>query len=208
MAVSWRDENKESDHCFVALPLPSRALRNRPKTLETNIYEIKTLEFCFPKQLSSMNLFVAEAQSSGPTMGGEDMVRELERLQLLLQEREDAIACAICMENEKNVVFLCGHMACSICSDRLQVCHICRVEIQNRVQVFRWPTREVRSMCTRREITCFGKTKCTGLSVALCAWWVLTFHLIIGSKFKWLNGSLCDFSRPVRGPSSKSLHLR
>lgn len=79
----------------------------------------------------------AEAQRSGPTMGGEDMVRELERLQVLLQEREDVIVCAICMEREKNVVFLCGHMACSICSDRLQVCHICRVEIQNRVQVYR-----------------------------------------------------------------------
>ena len=95
------------------------------------------MEFCFPKQLSSMNLFVAEAQRSGPTMGGEDMVRELERLQVLLQERDDVIVCAICMEREKNVVFLCGHMACSICSDRLQVCHICREEIQNRVQVYR-----------------------------------------------------------------------
>ena len=149
------NENKESGHCFVALALslPSRALRNRPKTLVINIYEIKMLEFCFPKQLSSMNLFVAEAQSSGPTMGGEDMVRELERLQVRLQEREDAIQCAICMERDKTVVFLCGHMACKICSDRLQICHICRVEIQNRVQVYRWPTREVRSMCTRRETT-------------------------------------------------------
>lgn len=83
-----------------------------------------------------MNLFVAEAQSSGPTMGGEDMFRELERLKVLLRQREDAIQCAICMERDKSVVFLCGHMACKICSDRIQVCHICRVEIQNRVQVF------------------------------------------------------------------------
>ena len=100
-----------------------------------------------------MNLFVAEAQSSGPTMDGADMVRELERLQLRLREREDAIQCGICMERDKSVVFLCGHMACQICADRIQICHICREEIQNRVQAYHWPTWEATIMCMRREIT-------------------------------------------------------
>lgn len=78
-----------------------------------------------------------DAPASGPTiMDATDMAREIQRLEARLQEREDTIQCSICMERDKTVVFLCGHGACHQCSDRLQICHICRVEIQNRIQMY------------------------------------------------------------------------
>ena len=87
--------------------------------------------------MSSIILFVEDAPASGPTiMDATDMAREIQRLEARLQEREDTIQCSICMERDKTVVFLCGHGACHQCSDRLQICHICRVEIQNRIQMY------------------------------------------------------------------------
>lgn len=68
-------------------------------------------------------------------------IRELESQ---LQAREDAIQCQICMERDKNMLFLCGHGACKECSERIEVCHICRTVIQNRIPIYQWPIRNHR----------------------------------------------------------------
>lgn len=49
---------------------------------------------------------------------------------------EDMITCNICMEAVKNMVFLCGHGACSSCSNALTACHMCRQPIKGRIQLY------------------------------------------------------------------------
>ncbi|XP_071840048.1 E3 ubiquitin-protein ligase MIB2-like isoform X1 [Apostichopus japonicus] len=44
--------------------------------------------------------------------------------------------CAICMERESSVVFLCGHTTCGTCAKPLRVCHICRKPITKKVNLF------------------------------------------------------------------------
>lgn len=63
----------------------------------------------------------------------QDRVRSLENQ---LRDLQDDRQCQICFENNKNVVFLCGHGACKECSEKLTVCHICRLSIQNRIQTY------------------------------------------------------------------------
>ena len=53
-----------------------------------------------------------------------------------LRSLENHLECQICMERDKNMVFLCGHGACRECSERLQTCHVCRKPIQNRIQTY------------------------------------------------------------------------
>jgi len=44
--------------------------------------------------------------------------------------------CSICLENKKEIVFQCGHQTCHSCSERIQHCHVCRSEIQQRIRLF------------------------------------------------------------------------
>lgn len=65
-----------------------------------------------------------------------DYAERVRQLESQLRAREDAIQCPICMERDKNMLFLCGHGACKECSERLQTCHICREEIRNKIPMF------------------------------------------------------------------------
>ena len=73
---------------------------------------------------------------TGTLMDETEKAERIRALESRLQAREDAIQCAICMERDKNMIFLCGHGACRECSERLETCHICRREIQNRIQMY------------------------------------------------------------------------
>lgn len=62
-----------------------------------------------------------------------ERVRSLEeRLRVMEEDKQ----CQICMERDKNMVFLCGHGACKECSERLRSCHVCRESIQNKIQIY------------------------------------------------------------------------
>ncbi|KAI9116257.1 hypothetical protein K1719_012424 [Acacia pycnantha] len=45
-------------------------------------------------------------------------------------------ACAICLSNDKDMAFNCGHMTCRECGSRMSKCPICRQKIKNRVRLF------------------------------------------------------------------------
>ncbi|KAK4253582.1 hypothetical protein QN277_010236 [Acacia crassicarpa] len=45
-------------------------------------------------------------------------------------------ACAICLTNEKDIAFGCGHMACEDCMLTISNCHICREPITSRLKLF------------------------------------------------------------------------
>lgn len=81
--------------------------------------------------------FAEGAPINAPTlMDAEDYnarVRSLEeRVRVMQEDRQ----CQICMERDKNMVYLCGHGACKECSERLEICHVCRTPIQNKIEMF------------------------------------------------------------------------
>ncbi|KAI9104243.1 hypothetical protein K1719_023079 [Acacia pycnantha] len=47
-----------------------------------------------------------------------------------------AQACAICLTNEKDLAFGCGHMTCEECGKTLPTCPICREHITIRIKLF------------------------------------------------------------------------
>ena len=53
-----------------------------------------------------------------------------------LQDYEDQYVCTICMERPKTVAFLCGHRACNVCVETLRSCHMCRVPIQQKINLY------------------------------------------------------------------------
>jgi tetratricopeptide (TPR) repeat protein len=46
------------------------------------------------------------------------------------------ITCCICMANEKNMVFNCGHSTCSSCALKINICSICKTEIIIKIKQF------------------------------------------------------------------------
>ncbi|XP_023738816.1 E3 ubiquitin-protein ligase RGLG4 isoform X1 [Lactuca sativa] len=52
------------------------------------------------------------------------------------QQDDDNKTCPICLTNDKDMAFGCGHMACRECGSRLSRCHICRQQISSRIRLY------------------------------------------------------------------------
>jgi exonuclease VII small subunit len=44
--------------------------------------------------------------------------------------------CSICMENPKNCCLTCGHIFCLVCANKLKICALCNLPIQQRIKIF------------------------------------------------------------------------
>lgn len=73
--------------------------------------------------------------ADGSLVGSSTNVHTLD-LKRRLQEMEDSLLCAVCMERKKDTVFMCGHAVCSKCSDALQMCPMCRKSITRRIPLY------------------------------------------------------------------------
>ena len=77
----------------------------------------------------------AQGNPSVRTQSAEAKGRERD-LAERLQDYEDQYVCTICMERPKTVAFLCGHRACTVCVETLRSCHMCRVPIQQKINLY------------------------------------------------------------------------
>ncbi len=73
--------------------------------------------------------------------GEDDEIKSLKTLKLHVLEAkvndwEEHYTCSICMERKKNVAFMCGHGACSVCVQTLKVCHMCRGPISQKINLY------------------------------------------------------------------------
>ncbi|XP_028773319.1 E3 ubiquitin-protein ligase LRSAM1 isoform X5 [Neltuma alba] len=77
----------------------------------------------------------------------ENAMRQVEEKELELADALDAATvassgsaaakdCAVCLVNEKDTVFGCGHMTCEKCGMKLIMCPICRIQITHRIKLF------------------------------------------------------------------------
>jgi len=55
-----------------------------------------------------------------------------------LTAMKEQMMCPICMDNRRNMVFLCGHGTCKDCGNRIRECPMCRKAIEKRVLLFQW----------------------------------------------------------------------
>ncbi|GMS86546.1 hypothetical protein PENTCL1PPCAC_8721 [Pristionchus entomophagus] len=58
---------------------------------------------------------------------------ELEREREVEREVDQ---CAICMERSPTIAFRCGHRTCPACSQSINICHICRKPITDRIRLY------------------------------------------------------------------------
>ncbi|XP_030842660.1 E3 ubiquitin-protein ligase MIB2 isoform X3 [Strongylocentrotus purpuratus] len=82
---------------------------------------------------SSGSLTPRGASSSSSRVSKEE---ELKKLKEQYQQMEEEVLCPICMENKRNVVFLCGHSVCKKCSRPLKQCPLCRKPITKKIALF------------------------------------------------------------------------
>ena len=115
-----------------------------------NIKHFNHRRTTFINPLTCFNYFSERTPINTPTLMDETDYAERTRfLESRLEARENVIQCQICMERDRNMVFLCGHGACKECSERLQICHVCRQTIQNRIPTY-WSSFSLLS--SRRQI--------------------------------------------------------
>ena len=67
---------------------------------------------------------------------GDSSSETVEMLKSKIAAIEDMITCNICMEKVKNVAFLCGHGSCYTCAQSLTSCHMCRLPITTRINLY------------------------------------------------------------------------
>lgn len=60
----------------------------------------------------------------------------MKQLENKIAQMEESQTCAICLENKRDVVFLCGHGTCTICADSLVSCHLCRKPIEKKIRIY------------------------------------------------------------------------
>ena len=86
---------------------------------------------------TSQSATTSSAQGKPPSGAPSPEARGRERdLAERLQDYEDQYVCTICMERPKTVAFLCGHRACTVCVETLRSCHMCRVPIQQKINLY------------------------------------------------------------------------
>ncbi|CAB4276913.1 unnamed protein product [Prunus armeniaca] len=62
--------------------------------------------------------------------------REPSGLSAAVGDDRSEMACPVCLTNNKDLAFGCGHMSCRDCGPRLSNCPICRQPIRSRLRVF------------------------------------------------------------------------
>ena len=54
-----------------------------------------------------------------------------------LNDLAKRMTCCICITNEQNTVFNCGHSTCSDCSLKIDMCGLCKKKITIRIKQYR-----------------------------------------------------------------------
>lgn len=71
--------------------------------------------------------------AANPGADPNDHIRSLEKK---INELETMNCCGICLDRMRDVAFLCGHSSCYECSINLQLCHICRRNIDHKIKLY------------------------------------------------------------------------
>lgn len=60
----------------------------------------------------------------------------VKQLESKIAQMEESQTCPICLENKRDIIFLCGHSTCSICAGSLTNCHLCRKPIEKKIRFY------------------------------------------------------------------------
>ncbi|KAF7835778.1 trichohyalin-like isoform X1 [Senna tora] len=67
---------------------------------------------------------------------GKQLIDAQKDVEFATTRADIAEACAICLTNEKDMAFGCGHMTCGDCGVMMSMCPICRESITSRLKLF------------------------------------------------------------------------
>ncbi|KAH6933723.1 hypothetical protein HPB50_017689 [Hyalomma asiaticum] len=70
--------------------------------------------------------------TEGGEAGASGSRSDLERR---LRDMEEELTCVICMCRRRDIAFLCGHAACSMCAAQIDTCHMCRRPIATKIRL-------------------------------------------------------------------------
>ncbi|XP_077510081.1 uncharacterized protein LOC144121042 isoform X2 [Amblyomma americanum] len=129
----FRDHGHDLDHVFLRFNEPgSPGLHVVPQRIyewrRTADTSAKHKDACGTRQ-EDKHARKRKGSPNGDRCGPSKLARELRELKETLQ-------CAICMERERNVAFLCGHSSCADCAKTLEHCHMCRVRIRKKITLY------------------------------------------------------------------------
>ncbi|KAL8597671.1 hypothetical protein ACOMHN_012638 [Nucella lapillus] len=128
-AFSATKPEEEAGVCEVCCNLPATV------TFEPCLHCFVCDDCCvkMKKCLKCKEVITAKRRSDNNLVGTGVNTMELKRR---LQEMEDSLLCAVCMERQKDLVFKCGHAVCKTCSESLQFCPMCRKVITLRIPLY------------------------------------------------------------------------
>ncbi|CAM9946622.1 unnamed protein product [Lampetra fluviatilis] len=85
------------------------------------------------KKCISCQVTIVKKLRSGQCGAGAEEVAELVRR---CRDMESRLTCPVCMDQIRDIVFLCGHGACGACAPGLAQCPLCRQVIQKRIHMY------------------------------------------------------------------------
>ncbi|XP_077510088.1 uncharacterized protein LOC144121047 isoform X3 [Amblyomma americanum] len=132
-SACYMSDEHDQDHAFLRFDEPSaegvRVLRREvSKNTHSRADSMAEKNACEDRRMKEL-----ERKPKDSTAGDHDARDELVTK---LRELQDAVQCAICMEGQRNVAFLCGHRSCADCAEHLSVCHMCRLPITMKITLY------------------------------------------------------------------------
>ncbi|KAK8783893.1 hypothetical protein V5799_009742 [Amblyomma americanum] len=132
-SACYMSDEHDQDHAFLRFDEPSaegvRVLRREvSKNTHSRADSMGEENVCEDRRMKER-----ERKPKDITAGDHDARDELVTK---LRELQDAVQCAICMEGQRNVAFLCGHRSCADCAEHLSVCHMCRLPITMKITLY------------------------------------------------------------------------
>lgn len=61
---------------------------------------------------------------------------QIRNLEKRLDDAEEKLLCAICMERQRNMAFLCGHSVCKECGEPMKECPMCRKPVERKITLY------------------------------------------------------------------------
>ncbi|CAF1275898.1 unnamed protein product [Adineta steineri] len=85
------------------------------------------------QNLYLLNNFEQASNLTSAAAINEQRVKELEQI---IENLKDEQRCQLCMDQLINVAFLCGHVACFECAQKLKTCPSCRIDTHEKIKLF------------------------------------------------------------------------
>ncbi|KAK4285618.1 hypothetical protein QN277_002292 [Acacia crassicarpa] len=126
----------EKDERCKAAQIATRELEEKEKELQLERERVQLLKDDFRRDLAAAESRALIAEAKLLDLDRKNRSRNDKVAVWTDSLGRPAMACAICLTNEKDLAFGCGHMTCRDCGSQLTKCPICREQITSSVRLY------------------------------------------------------------------------